>query len=60
MKTYTKFILICVLAVFTLSCQDFLQEENKSNITAETYFVTKDGYEALVNASYSSKKRLGN
>lgn len=58
MKTYTKYILISLLAGFTLSCQDFLQEENKSNITAETYFVTKDGYEALVNASYSSLRSV--
>jgi starch-binding outer membrane protein, SusD/RagB family len=52
--TIKKYILLVVFAIGTTSCEDFLQEENKSNITAENYFVTAAGYESLVAASYSS------
>ena len=36
------------------SCSDFLEEENKSSATAENFYVTRNGYEALVNSAYST------
>lgn len=40
------------------SCGDFLEEENKSNVTAESFYVTADGYEALINANYAELKAI--
>jgi hypothetical protein len=40
--------------LITFSCEDFLTEDNRSNITAENYFITEDGFHSLVNAAYSS------
>ncbi len=54
MKSINKYILISLLAVFLFSCEDFLEEENKSNITAENYFTSAAGYESLVNAAYTT------
>lgn len=58
MKSMTKYILIAFLTISTVSCEDFLGEENKSNITAENYFGTAVGYESLVNAAYSSLRDM--
>jgi starch-binding outer membrane protein, SusD/RagB family len=54
MKLPIKYLLLFLIALVATSCEDFLQEENKSNITAENYFVTVSGYESLVAASYST------
>lgn len=50
----TRYLLLALLALGATSCEEFLKEENKSNITAENYFVTATGYESLVAAAYSS------
>ncbi len=54
MKTISKYILIIFFSSFILSCEDFLTEENKSNITAENYFGNLSGYESLVSSCYST------
>ncbi len=54
MKSLSKYLLISLLLIFTFSCEDFLEEENKSNITAENYFTSASGYESLVNAAYGT------
>jgi starch-binding outer membrane protein, SusD/RagB family len=54
MKAINKYFLVALTVFATTSCEDFLTENNKSNITAENYFVTASGYESLVNASYST------
>lgn len=44
-----------ILALLILAgCEDFLTEENKSNATAENLYVTRAGYESLINACYST------
>ncbi len=61
MKTLFKYILISLLFFHIVSCEDYLEEENKSNITAENYFVTEAGYEALVVAAYETlRSDIGN
>ena len=49
------FITLITFAGMTLlpSCQDFLEEELVSDVSAETYFVNEQGFEAAVNAAYS-------
>lgn len=54
-KLYTA--CIC-LSLGMLSCADFLEEENRSNINAQEYFVDKDGFESLVNAAYASLRTV--
>lgn len=36
------------------SCSDFLEEENKSNAAAESFYLTETGYESLINSAYST------
>lgn len=54
MKSITRYILVGMFLILVSSCQDFLEEDNKSNITAENYFTTASGYESLVNAAYAT------
>ncbi len=61
MKSKTKYILISLVSLFLFSCEDFLMEENKSNITAENYFTSASGYETLVTSAYSTlRTAIGN
>ena len=48
---------IVLAGIFLLGftqCNDFIEEDNKSNIEADAYYKTKDGYESLVNSTYST------
>ncbi|MGD9930344.1 MAG: RagB/SusD family nutrient uptake outer membrane protein [Mangrovibacterium sp.] len=54
MKSLSKYLSISLFLILAFSCQDFLEEENKSNITAENYFTSESGYESLVNAAYGT------
>lgn len=55
-KTYIIGVLFAFL--FTTSCKDFLDEENRSNIESDAYYATTEGYEKLVNASYSTLRSV--
>ncbi len=35
-------------------CSGFLEEENKSTATAESFYLTQEGYESLINSTYST------
>jgi hypothetical protein len=56
MKNISIYLLTSILTLLLFSCSDFLEEENKSNITAENYFTSASGYETLVNAAYATLK----
>lgn len=51
-----KLTYLFILAGFLglAGCSKFLDEENKSNATAESFYLTPKGYEALVNSCYAS------
>lgn len=51
------FILIIILLI-SASCEDYLKEDNRSSITTDEYYANQDGYETLINASYSSLREL--
>lgn len=56
-----KFNILSLLIVFLLSatgCKDYLEEENRSNIESDQYYATAEGYDKLVNASYSTLRRV--
>ncbi|WP_341228098.1 RagB/SusD family nutrient uptake outer membrane protein [uncultured Arcticibacterium sp.] len=56
---YISKIFVLSLACFSLtSCEDFLTEENKSNVTAESYYITSAGFESLLNANYSQLREI--
>lgn len=46
--------IIVLIFIFLTGCSDFLEEENKSNVTAEEFYLTEEGYEALINANYAA------
>ncbi|PIB34678.1 carbohydrate-binding protein SusD [Reichenbachiella sp. 5M10] len=52
------FSTLIVALIFLAGCDSFLEEENKSNVTAEDFYVTEEGYSALINAGYSSLRTL--
>ncbi|UII31813.1 RagB/SusD family nutrient uptake outer membrane protein [Fulvivirga ulvae] len=51
-------IILGLLTIILSSCSDFLEEENKSNVTAEDFYVTEEGFESLVNANYSQLREI--
>ena len=50
----SRIIIYVLLAtgMFT-ACESFLEEDNKSGLTADAYYATEEGIEALVNACYT-------
>lgn len=54
LKIYSLLLLFVSLA----GCKDYLEEENKSNIIADSYYTTPEGYEKLINAAYSSLRNV--
>lgn len=50
--------LIASFLMFTSCHDDFLEEENLSNVTAEEFYVTEDGFESLVNANYALLREM--
>lgn len=50
-------VLVLALLIVT-SCSDFLEEDNRSSITVDEYYATIEGFESLINASYSTLREL--
>ncbi|SFT56025.1 Starch-binding associating with outer membrane [Algoriphagus locisalis] len=57
MKNIFSITILAFLLVAT-SCADFLEEENKSNVTAEEFYGTSEGYSALINSNYSALRTI--
>ncbi|GJM64223.1 RagB/SusD family nutrient uptake outer membrane protein [Persicobacter diffluens] len=50
-----KNLIYLFIVLFSFSaCENFLEEEIKSNVVAEDYYATSAGYQSLVHATYSS------
>lgn len=52
------FLGVIVLGLLFSSCSDYLEEDNKSNVTAEDFYTTKDGFESLINANYAQLREI--
>jgi hypothetical protein len=52
------YIFITLTAFMYMGCSDFLDEENKSNAEAESFYATTSGYESLINSCYSTLRDL--
>lgn len=56
-KIVLMFFGFCALLMAT-SCKNFLSEVNKSNIVSSDFYKTKEGYDKLVNSTYSQLRTL--
>ncbi len=52
------FIFLGLLGFLSTGCSDYLEEENLSNVNAEEYYQTSEGFETLVNAAYGSLRDI--
>lgn len=50
-------ILGIILTTFS-SCSDFIEEENISSVTAESFYVTATGFQSLVNSNYAQLREI--
>lgn len=57
MKKAIIFNFIFLLLV-SVSCSDFLEEQNPGAIVGDEYYTTASGFESLVNANYSSLRNI--
>lgn len=58
MKNNSKIFLVLLAAFFAAGCTDFLEEENKTEVVADEFYATEEGYESLVNATYASLREV--
>lgn len=58
MKRINLFLVLIVSTLLLGSCSDYLEEENKSNVTAEEFYTTQEGFESLVNANYAQLRNI--
>ncbi|MCC5929655.1 MAG: RagB/SusD family nutrient uptake outer membrane protein [Cyclobacteriaceae bacterium] len=53
MKKLSYILLLFSLLISVSACEDFLSEDNKTGLTADGYYATLEGIEALVNSCYT-------
>lgn len=51
-------IIIATLGLILSSCEKFLEEDDPSTVSAESYYLTEDGFESLVTANYSQLREI--
>lgn len=51
-------IILGILLTTFSSCSDFIEEENISSVTAESFYVTATGFQALVNTNYAQLRDI--
>jgi len=61
MKSYSIYYKLCLLVILSLGvgCSDFLEEEDPSNLTPESFFTIPDHAEASVAAVYDATRFYG-
>lgn len=59
MKNFKNYLSISIIILFFGACQDFLEEDPKSQLSPENYFKTADHAEAAVIGAYSALQRSG-
>ena len=52
MKTKSILLIVTVLALFSQSCEKFLEEELVTDVSASSYYTTPAGFEDAVDATY--------
>ena len=56
MKTKIFALTLCIIASVGQSCNDYLEEELVSDVSAATYYTTPQGWEDAVRATYATMK----
>lgn len=56
MKTKIFALTFCIIASVSQSCNDYLEEELVSDVSAATYYTTPQGWEDAVRATYATMK----
>ena len=59
MKTYKKYLLFFATIALLGSCQEFLEEDPRSQLSPENYFKNEDHAEAAVVGAYNALQRNG-
>jgi len=55
----TKYIFLALcLGMLLSSCSDYLEEDNRSNVVAEEFYTTAEGFQSLLNANYSQLRTI--
>ncbi len=54
MKNKSTIFLSIFVLLLAAGCNDYLDEVNQSDVVAEEFYVTEEGYESLVNTAYAS------
>lgn len=54
MKKYIRLFAFTAIALMTTACSDFLDADNKSNVTDEQFFSSETGFQTLLNNAYES------
>lgn len=52
------FYIFITLGLLLVSCEKFLEEENRSNELANNYYTTADGFQSLVYANYAQLREI--
>ncbi|MDG3581587.1 RagB/SusD family nutrient uptake outer membrane protein [Galbibacter pacificus] len=47
-----------IISITCFSCDDYLEEENLSNVTADSFYTTANGYNSLINVNYAKLKDI--
>lgn len=47
-----------ILAFCMFSCEDYIEEENLSNVNGDVFYTTDAGFQTLVNANYAQLKEI--
>jgi hypothetical protein len=55
-----KYIIAAAIMLGMTGCSDFLEQDNRSNVSAPDFYNTTDGFESLTNSAYSSLRALYN
>lgn len=54
-----KYIAIALfLGLFLSSCDDYLEEDVRSNVIGDDFYTTEEGFESLINANYAQLKEI--
>lgn len=58
MKKNKILMIAACVAIGLSSCNNYLDEENLSNVNSDEYFVKSEGFESLVNGAYASLRTI--
>jgi hypothetical protein len=55
-----KIFIALLVTILTTNCSDFLEQDNRSNVPSEDFYLTQEGFASLTNSAYSSLRAIFN